>query len=56
MHCFPVRRNVIVTDEVLIAKTQLLLSRLIIEPSAQLVLQKILEMSNKTIINSGQNW
>jgi N-succinyl-L-ornithine transcarbamylase len=40
MHCLPVRRNMIVSDEV-IDLTQLWLNKPIIEPLAQLVLQNI---------------
>jgi N-succinyl-L-ornithine transcarbamylase len=52
----PVRRNVIVTDEVLDSENSIVIEQANNRTyAAQLVLQKILEMSNKKIINCGQN-
>jgi N-succinyl-L-ornithine transcarbamylase len=52
-----VRRNVIVTDEVLDSENSIVIEQANNRTyAAQLVLQKYLKMSNKKSINSGQNW
>jgi hypothetical protein len=59
MHCLPVRRNVIVTDEVLDSENSIVIEQANNRTyAAQLVLQKYLKMSNKkslTVVKIGGN-
>jgi N-succinyl-L-ornithine transcarbamylase len=57
MHCLPVRRNVIVTDEVLDSENSIVIEQANNRTyAAQLVLQKYLKMHNKKIDYRSENW